>query len=78
MKNLLVILPLLLLTIVCSSQTNQVCKTATNVEQAVEIFDNLKTSIARDTTNFKNDSMLLIYEERIRKLQEKFNSKKPE
>lgn len=47
------------------------------MQQAVENFDILKTTIARDTTNFKNDSMLIIYEERIKKLKEKFKTEEP-
>jgi hypothetical protein len=80
MKNLLLFLLLLTAQIsYTQSQTqpeSKQCKAATNAADALSNYDWFNERI--DTAKAKQDSMMDVYEERIRKVKEKFKSTNPE
>lgn len=76
MKKVSGILICLLLTIACYSQSNG---DATNIEEAVENYNYFQAK--EDTTNIRQDSLMLMYEKRIEDMKNKFQAKeaiKPE
>lgn len=57
-------------------QETKQCKAATNAADALSNYDWFNEKI--DTAKAKQDSMMDVYEERIRKVKEKFKSTNPE
>lgn len=59
-----------------TQQEDKKCKVATNAADALNNFEVFNSRI--DTAAAKQDSMMKVWQDRIDKLQERFNAKKPE
>lgn len=59
-----------------TQQEDKKCKVATNAAAALSNFDLFNSRI--DTAAAKQDSMMKVWQDRIDKLQERFNAKKTE